>query len=98
MALSMMFAGLKLGGNERGGKSLKVATNWKTSSITPYIFWTWLSCQSQKVLDVMSARSNGSCIRLKIFCSRSVVNGSAHTPIVPSLHCSEKTYFQSPLR
>ena len=33
----------------------------------------------------MSARSNGSCMRLKIFCRRSVVKGSAHTPIVPCL-------------
>jgi len=32
---SRMLAGLKLGGNERGGKSLNVATNWKTSSIAP---------------------------------------------------------------
>jgi hypothetical protein len=30
-----MFAGLKLGGNERGGNSLNVPTNWKTSSMTP---------------------------------------------------------------
>jgi hypothetical protein len=32
---SMIVAGTKLGGNERGGNSLKVATNWKTSSIAP---------------------------------------------------------------
>ena len=33
--LSMMFAGSKLGGNERGGNSLNVATNSKTSSFIP---------------------------------------------------------------
>ena len=32
---SMTFAGLKLGGNERGGNSWKVATNLNTSSIIP---------------------------------------------------------------
>ena len=32
---SMIVAGTKLGGNERGGNSLKVSTNWPTSSITP---------------------------------------------------------------
>ena len=31
----MMFAGLKLGGIERGGNSLNVAANLKTSSIAP---------------------------------------------------------------
>lgn len=40
IAVSMTFAGLKLGGNERGGKCLNVDTNWKASSITPYVFWT----------------------------------------------------------
>ena len=62
---SRIFAGLKLGGNERGGNSLNVATNLNTSSITPYMLPTWLSCQSQKVLEVMSARSNGSCIQVE---------------------------------
>ena len=57
---SRIVAGTKLGGNERGGKSLNVITNAPTSSIAPYTCPTWLSCQSQKVLDVMSARSNGS--------------------------------------
>ena len=32
----MMLAGLKLGGNERGGNASIVATNLKTSSIIPY--------------------------------------------------------------
>src|SRR6185503_15019790 len=31
----MMVAGLKLGGNERGGNSLNVSANWKTSSMMP---------------------------------------------------------------
>ena len=31
----MIVAGSKLGGNERGGNSLNVAANLKTSSITP---------------------------------------------------------------
>ena len=43
----MMVAGTKLGGKERGGNSLKVATNWKTSSIAPYTPPIWLSFQSQ---------------------------------------------------
>ena len=38
----MMLAGLKLGGMERGGYSLNVAANLKTSSITPYMLPTWL--------------------------------------------------------
>ena len=54
---SSTFAGLNDGGNDRGGNSSKVAANWKTSSITPYTLPTWLSCQSQKVFEVMSARS-----------------------------------------
>src|SRR6476661_2096801 len=44
-----------------------------------------------EVLDVMSARSNGSCIRLKIFCRRSAVKGSAHRPIVPCMNSSSRT-------
>ena len=40
---SKIVAGLKLGGNERGENSLKVAANLKTSSITPYMLPTWLS-------------------------------------------------------
>jgi hypothetical protein len=30
MVCSKIFAGLKLGGKERGGNSLKVSTNWNT--------------------------------------------------------------------
>ena len=60
----MIVAGLKLGGIERGGNSLNVCANCMISSITPYIDPTWLSCQSQNVFDVMSARSNGSWNRL----------------------------------
>jgi hypothetical protein len=57
---SMIVEGTKLGGNERGGNSLKVSANWNTRSIAPYTCPTWFSCQSQKVLEVMSARSYGS--------------------------------------
>ena len=64
MVSSMIVAALKLGGIERGGNSLNVAANLTTSSITPYMLPMWLSCQSQKVLDVMSARSYGSWNRL----------------------------------
>src|SRR5262245_55738574 len=44
---SMMFAGLKLGGYERGGNSLKLAANAKTSFMVPYMEPTSLRFQSQ---------------------------------------------------
>ncbi len=50
--------------------------------------------QSQYVFDVMSARSNGSVRRLKIFGTRSVVNGSAQIWNVPWTRCSMNTTFQ----
>ena len=48
--------GPKLGANARGGNSLNVSANLKTSSIAPYTAPIWLRFQSQYVFDVMSAR------------------------------------------
>jgi hypothetical protein len=42
----------------------------------------------------MSARSYGSVRRLKIFGTRNVVNGFAHSSKVPFARCSMKTIFQ----
>ena len=42
----------------------------------------------------MSARSNGSVRRLKIFGTRNATNGSAHTWSVPTHRCSMNTIFQ----
>ena len=50
--------------------------------------------QSQYVFDVESARSNGSVRRLKIFGTRSAVNGSAQIRSVPCTRCSMNTIFQ----
>ena len=44
----MIVVGTKLGGKERGGNSLNVAANVKTSFIAPYTAPMLFSCQSQR--------------------------------------------------
>ena len=59
--------------------SANVARNWPTSVCAARMRNALSSNQSQYVFEVMSARSNGSMRRLKIFGTRSVANGSAQT-------------------
>ena len=87
-----MSAGLKLGGDERGGKIFKASNKGEHFLHNAVNLTYMVNIQVPVSVGGKLARSNGSCIKLNIFCRRSVVNGSAHRPIVPSRRCSEKTY------
>src|SRR5262249_41758283 len=87
-SLATAWSIVKLAAFCRGGNSLNVSRNWPTSDVAARTRMALSITQSQYVLEVTSARSNGSVRRLKSFGRRSATNGSAQICSVPCTRCS----------